>query len=360
MKLSSILISFHTLFLLSTKTGRAAAAAPESNEPTTKNDSNDASNGSLLTQDAPGGAIAGAPTLRSRPSRPKVFFPSSAVAQEVSSPRQRRILSENFTLHCQSFLLLHCSCFISLPFDIKLTSKDLQREQQQDRRVRARDHGTKLLDEPCTALIGEVDLFPMEGDSKRFLACGTPSGMVYRIPAAAPEWVEEMLASGELISGVTDLVLPPSVRVEIPTQTLTLDAPPTLINNPEDSHRKLAVVMGEKSVLVVGVVAQDAMTSFSESELADSVFGHLGDPVNLRSQYADCSYGKLIFDEADSRTGTGSGTSIADGTVTVTLPGIPVSVGDGFMVNVITDTLNAEFGVSSPTELADHVMYWYG
>ena len=55
---------------------------------------------------------------------------------------------------------------------------------------------------------------------------------------------------------------------------------------------------GDKKVLVVRVKTTGSLQAEPTStvkELGDSVFGTLGDAVNLKSQYDDCSYGNLTF-----------------------------------------------------------------
>ena len=95
-------------------------------------------------------------------------------------------------------------------------------------------------------------------------------------------------------------------------------------------------------------------TSADEATLSNSILGTSGDTTNLASQYSACSHGKLNFVGVDNRSGTS--TSISNGVVTVTL-NTSVSDGDTVMRNAITSELNAQFGVSSPTQLANHVMY---
>ena len=82
-------------------------------------------------------------------------------------------------------------------------------------------------------------------------------------------------------------------------------------------------------------------------------FGTGTDTVNLKSQYAACSHNQLNFIPApDPVAGL-----ISSGAVTVSLPTVSVTVGDGTMVNAISAALNTMFGVSEPSQLADHVMY---
>ena len=125
----------------------------------------------------------------------------------------------------------------------------------------------------------------------------------------------------------------------------------------EDRYRR-SLVSGTRSVLVVRVIASDGQTTASEARLSDSVFGNGADgsvdPVTLKSQYSACSYGALNFVEAADRDGTS--TNIRNGAVTVTV-GTSTIEGDTVMNNAIADELNSQFGVTSPSQLATHVMY---
>jgi len=107
-------------------------------------------------------------------------------------------------------------------------------------------------------------------------------------------------------------------------------------------------------VLVVRVIAYNGSTSASDTALSNSVFGNGVDPVNLSSQYAACSHNKLEFVKAAEKTGATN--SITNGVVTVTVS-TAVAEGDGAMRNAITTKLNSDFSVSSPNQLANHVMY---
>ena len=78
-------------------------------------------------------------------------------------------------------------------------------------------------------------------------------------------------------------------------------------------NRNLATVV--KKVLILRIQSVDASTTVTESQLADDVFGAATDPVNLKSQFNQCSYaGQLQFEPATSAS-VGS-----DGVYTVTLP----------------------------------------
>jgi hypothetical protein len=127
-----------------------------------------------------------------------------------------------------------------------------------------------------------------------------------KIKNTPPGWEEKLknrsgeftLLADSLLDG-DELVLPENANVN------AILAPRGAGNN-NGNGRRLARVVGDKSVLVVRVIAQDFSTSSSVSDLSDNVFGTNGDPVNLKSQYEDCSYNKLRFNPTqDPRTTNG-------------------------------------------------------
>lgn len=124
--------------------------------------------------------------------------------------------------------------------------------------------------------------------------------------------------------------------------------------NRRGASGRRAVVTGTKTVLIVKVIVADGSATSTEAELADSVFGTSGDPVNLKSQYSDCSHGQLTFTQAASRTN--GAYSISNGATTVNLPSQVVGNGDSTIRNAVTTELNNMFGMSA-SSLADHVMY---
>lgn len=135
----------------------------------------------------------------------------------------------------------------------------------------------------------------------------------------------------------------------------------SVANRPDNffdlGSRRLAET-GNKTVLVVRVVAADGSTSFSTSELSDAVFGTDGDLVNLKSQYAACSYDQFNFNPAPNRAVAAGqvGTNIVNGATEVSIT-TTIAEGDIVMRNAITDKLLQVFNVSSIFELTDHVMY---
>eukprot|EP00526_Cylindrotheca_closterium_P008237 CAMPEP_0113609012 /NCGR_PEP_ID=MMETSP0017_2-20120614/4244_1 /TAXON_ID=2856 /ORGANISM="Cylindrotheca closterium" /LENGTH=819 /DNA_ID=CAMNT_0000517761 /DNA_START=189 /DNA_END=2648 /DNA_ORIENTATION=+ /assembly_acc=CAM_ASM_000147 len=192
------------------------------------------------------------------------------------------------------------------------------------------------------------------------LQCATPSGMLYTIPQVDKAWIEEKQLNHELISGVSQIDLPPNTLIDVETQTLVLDSEPILRNpSSRDSirgRRKLATAdkaKGTKTVLVVRVEATDSATSLSERELASDVFGDNGDPNNLSSQYKACSFEKFEMTKAWGKRGVSQ--DIVNGVTTVQVP-LATSSGEAAILNAINSELTTQFS-TGVSDLADFVMF---
>jgi hypothetical protein len=79
------------------------------------------------------------------------------------------------------------------------------------------------------------------------------------------------------------------------------DATPKFGRRPS-RPRNLAQTTGTKNVLVVRVKGADKNTTSSMAEISNSVFGTDGDPVNLKSQFAACSFGQVNITPAIGST----------------------------------------------------------
>ena len=207
----------------------------------------------------------------------------------------------------------------------------------------------KILDEKCTAVIIE------KANTPPSLACVTPTGLAYHIKGLSDEFIYDNFEKGSFRSGEAEIVFPAMGLISIDeSDSITPPSIALKLKKPDPTNRKLATVIGDKTVLIVRVIAKDKSTSKSESQLSDSVFGTNGDKVNLKSQFGACSKGKLNIIPAASRTRNGN--TISAGSTTVTVK-VKTKDGDQKMVNAITNALNDNFGVSNPNLLADHVMY---
>lgn len=87
------------------------------------------------------------------------------------------------------------------------------------------------------------------------------------------------------------------------------------------------------------------------------MFGTNGDSVNLKSQYKECSHDQLIFNPVPDSAGDGVAGTIQDGVTEVTIAVDAVLNNDVAMRNAIGAELNTAFGVTIPSQIANHVMY---
>eukprot|EP00526_Cylindrotheca_closterium_P004889 CAMPEP_0113636916 /NCGR_PEP_ID=MMETSP0017_2-20120614/19295_1 /TAXON_ID=2856 /ORGANISM="Cylindrotheca closterium" /LENGTH=633 /DNA_ID=CAMNT_0000547863 /DNA_START=149 /DNA_END=2050 /DNA_ORIENTATION=+ /assembly_acc=CAM_ASM_000147 len=215
------------------------------------------------------------------------------------------------------------------------------------------------LDEPCLAVV--KDIYDNGEEEGKELMCQTPSGMLYKIPSVDDDWIEQRMLSGELLSGETMLDISMNSSVIDPeTATLKITDPPEFIINDNDDdpserrhRRNLMSKTGSKTVLAVRVIAANSVFSKTEDQLSWSVFGGPGDAVNLKSQYAACSHGKLNFEKRGNLNGRS--TNIRNGVVSIRVD-LPVNVGHFAMVNAISQAIRNEFGMTRQT-IADHIMY---
>ena len=122
-----------------------------------------------------------------------------------------------------------------------------------------------------------------------------------------------------------------------------------------------ALQTGTRTVLVVRVMLNDGQYNFADQTgLSNDVFGNGVDTVNLKSQYAACSANQLIFNKSPNRSMTSNPndgtTAISNGVVDIKVA-LAVSAGDSSVRNEVTIKINSVFGVTSPNQLANHVMY---
>jgi hypothetical protein len=126
-------------------------------------------------------------------------------------------------------------------------------------------------------------------------------------------------------------------------------------------HSDRNLQSGARTVLAVRVILNDGAYNFaSQTGLSDDIFGNGVDPVNLRSQYAACSYNRLIFNKAPNRLMSSNpndgSTAINNGVVDIRV-NMNRSAGEGNILNGVTAKINSVFAVTNPNVLANHVMY---
>ena len=198
----------------------------------------------------------------------------------------------------------------------------------------------------CTTVVGIIDVNQGGGDTT-FMACDTADGVRHSVLSASPEWIEAQIDSGALKSGETQMMMP-----ESDSESDIISGPPVLLPNVDSyqSNRRLAMTEGEKTVLVVRVLANNGAYSNTAATASNEWFGTGGGSVSLASQYPACSHGKLKF--VPSVNGLDS-----SGVLTVNVNG-NIDIGQrSNNERLVTEAVNEAFGVNSPKVLADHVVY---
>jgi hypothetical protein len=168
----------------------------------------------------------------------------------------------------------------------------------------------------------------------------------YRIdlPAEFVEQNNDAMMSGKLFANIPGGQVVDRKVVYPDTAKITVTAPPKSF---ETRHRRLQATSGSQNILVLRISTNDSTNTFSASQLYSYIF-NTSDPINaptLASQYYRLSFGKLSFEPA------------LDGVIEV-----PVNMNaNGASSDTIRDAAIAyvlsTFGVSSVTQLADHVIF---
>lgn len=115
-------------------------------------------------------------------------------------------------------------------------------------------------------------------------------------------------------------------------------------------NRNLAAVV--RKVLVIRIVAQDAQTTATESQLANKIFGANGDALNLKSVYDKCSDGAMIMQPVSGNSMIGT-----DGVYTVSLPTTVVAGSDASDIVAAAIAKATSTLGKAPSLLANHVMF---
>mmetsp|Transcript_736 Transcript_736/g.1557 ORF Transcript_736/g.1557 Transcript_736/m.1557 type:complete len:769 (+) Transcript_736:86-2392(+) len=109
------------------------------------------------------------------------------------------------------------------------------------------------------------------------------------------------------------------------------------------ANRRLST-SGVKKVLVIRADASDAKTTANSITLSNDIFGTAGDQFNLKSQYRQCSYEKLMFEPYDG------GNGVIDVTLHETIVGRQRSEVERFMTKAATSMMG------NLSDQFDHVM----
>jgi hypothetical protein len=214
----------------------------------------------------------------------------------------------------------------------------------------------------CTLLMEAIRM--EDGGEEQNVVCELSSGEIVEI-SSDHYWIDQM-KKGNIISGQTkvcgcEFVESPaggSKTCVIPTGETPFHYN-TDTDNQEDNGRRNLAVLGDKTVLVVRVVANGGTTTSQEETLADYVFD---DELNLATQFTACSDGKLNFAKTNNRLLSNANsdvveTDIRNGvtTVKVSSPTSPSTSHAATMREAIRVRLKDNFGTDA-SNLADHVM----
>ncbi len=194
-------------------------------------------------------------------------------------------------------------------------------------------------------------------------------GTIYEVKKAQAGWASNLISGDDIVR------IPPGAIISSDgTMDMKGQKPTKIRNDPqrtflEDNadHNALPsgrqLQSGTRTVLAVRVILNDGSYNYaSPTSLSNDIFGNGVDTVNLKSQYAACSYNQLVFDKTADRSmsinpndGT---TAIASGVVDIKVD-LSVTAGDATIGNAVTKKINSVFGVTDPTQLANHVMYCF-
>ena len=186
---------------------------------------------------------------------------------------------------------------------------------------------------------------------KKNAAFELENGLIMEIEGMAAE-DEDVFDSGEMVELPLDATMD-GEKINVKGKHLAK-------SGKETSRRKLATLEGDKTVVGVRVVTSCGQsTTSSEADLQQHIFD---DAVNLAKQYKACSHNKLNIIKPSDRTSgnTAIASDIVNGVMTVTINQCTTAESDDVnMRNQITEAINSAFGVSAPTDIADHFMCKY-
>jgi hypothetical protein len=164
------------------------------------------------------------------------------------------------------------------------------------------------------------------------------------LPADFVELNNDALTSGQLFANI------PGGQIVNGKVVYAFNIPITLADPPETfetRHRRLQATTGAQKILVLRISANDSTNTYSASQLYNYIFS-TSDPTNtpsLVTQYSRLSFGKLNFEPT------------MGGVIEV-----PVNMNaNGALSSTIRDAaiayVSSAYGVSSLTQLADHIMF---
>ena len=198
-----------------------------------------------------------------------------------------------------------------------------------------------------------------QSNATNFLACSNSvNGRSYDLEGACKVWIDQRVFLTKLDSNLTFLDLEDPWKNTENDHIEVATFPPDEINN-HDRQNVTIPVVGTRTVMAVIVDLADAQATVRMDQMRDSLFGTSGDEITLKSIYEGCSRGKLSIVPAKNQNSvTGSGAILTGGILELQV-GVPLGSPENLVRNAVADGIVAQFGVASPHELADHIIYVY-
>eukprot|EP00979_Chaetoceros_neogracilis_P003697 scaffold656_cov271-Chaetoceros_neogracile.AAC.7 len=197
------------------------------------------------------------------------------------------------------------------------------------------------------------DTFECEMDSAEMNGI---SGLSLPIHASLAQMndLKSMLHDGDLIPGVSKLQHGPTSFID--RQGLSIPAGLVIANAVRTSpqgNRKLAVVTGDKPILVVKVIdLVGKARPETAAQIGDDVFGTVNDSVNLASQMKACSFGALNIVPGDITPDAQAAPGVIEVTIPITLRGNSRNN----VKNAVTTAVQEKLGIRLPGPY-EQVMY---
>ena len=213
--------------------------------------------------------------------------------------------------------------------------------------------------------LGQSRRLKNQGDHSRHIKnIQLSDGTIYEVKNTQPGWADSLRSGKDSVHIPPDTVICSDGTIDMQGKEVVMvenhDSKRTL-----EEDRNLATLEfgreGPRTVLVVRVILLDgAYDHADQTGLSNDVFGNGVDTFNLKSGYAACSYNQLIFNKSPDRSMTNNPndatTDISNGVVDI-MVALPKSAGEMPIVDAVTVKINSVFRVTSPDQIADHVMY---
>jgi hypothetical protein len=200
----------------------------------------------------------------------------------------------------------------------------------------------------CVALLKEVQL---EGNKElEEVDCYDPETQMYhRLEASLEAKVKKDIKNGKVKSGSTTINADGTYGINGDGHRVlhVSDVDSITYEDFVPNHGRRLASVGNKEMLAIRVVAADTQTTATEEQISDSWFGTYGDPVNLKSQYAACSYDALQCNAATTSSGVAG---VHEVTITNTVSG----AADSTIRDAVVAAGNAALG--NMESQFDHVM----